>query len=418
MRLLTSAAALTMALALCGGAAYAQEQQAPATAPNPLAAGQPTVKLDTPKKKAGAGTKAAKVREMQTSSDATPSFTPDTYEATKAAAERYQAIAANGGWPMINGEVQADAIGEPVRVLSERLEIEGDLPRESAERDAFDDALTQGVKSFQLRMGLKPTGVVTGATLAAINITAAQRARQLADSAQRIENVKFDFAPRHVIVNIPAAAVEAVEGSTVVHRYTAVVGDKDHQSPQVSAKIQDINLNPTWTIPTSIVKTEIIPKLEKNPNYLKREKIHLIDSRGREIDPGSVDLDGDKLGRYTLKQESGSKNSLGQIRINMPNKEAVYLHDTPAKGGFAEDYRFLSHGCVRVQGVMDLAAWLLDGAKGDWDAASIKKAIAEDDSKDIKLAKPVPVIWTYLTGFADKDGVAQFREDVYGLDAQ
>jgi murein L,D-transpeptidase YcbB/YkuD len=417
MKLMSSAAALTMTLALCGGVSFAQEP-APATAPNPLAAEQPTAKLDQPKKKAGAGTKAAKVRETQTSTDATPSFTPDTYEATKAAAERYQAIADNGGWPMLNGEVKADATGEPVRVLRERLEIEGDLPRETAESDMFDDALTQAVKSFQLRMGLKPTGVVTGATLTAINITAAQRARQLAESAKRIETVKFDFAPRHVIVNIPAAAVEAVEGGTVVHRYTAVVGDKEHPSPQVSAKIQDINLNPTWTIPTSIVKSEIIPKLEKNPNYLKREKIYLIDSRGREIDPGSVDLDGDKLGKYTLRQESGSKNSLGQIRINMPNKEAVYLHDTPAKGGFAEDYRFLSHGCVRVQGVVDLAAWLLEDAKGDWDAAKIKKTIAEDDSKDIKLAKPVPVIWTYLTGFADKDGVAQFRDDVYGLDGQ
>ncbi|MDB5545849.1 MAG: murein L,D-transpeptidase [Hyphomicrobiales bacterium] len=418
MKFLNSAAALTMTLALCGGAAFAQEQKAPATAPNPLAAEVPAAKMEQPKKKAGAGTKAAKIREMQTSTDSSPSFTPDTYEATKAAAERYQAIADNGGWPRIGGEVKAEAKGEPVRVLAERLAIEGDLPRESADRDAFDDALTQAVKSFQLRMGLKPTGVVTGATLDAINITAAQRARQLADSAQRIENVRFDFAPRHVIVNIPAAAVEAVEGGTVVHRYTAVVGDKDHQSPQVTAKIQDINLNPTWTIPTSIVKNEIIPKLEKNPNYLKREKIHLVDSRGREIDSASVDLDGDKLGKYTLKQESGAKNSLGQIRINMPNKEAVYLHDTPAKGGFAEDYRFLSHGCVRVQGVMDLAAWLLEGAKGDWDAASIKKAIADEDSKDIKLAKPVPVIWTYLTGFADKDGVAQFRDDVYGLDAQ
>jgi murein L,D-transpeptidase YcbB/YkuD len=432
-RLLTSAAALSMALGLCGAYAQgqparaqgqpapaqdaaAQQDPAPATAPNPLAASQPTVKIEAKKTSKKAGTKAAKVRETATSADATPSFTADTYDATKSAAERYQAIADNGGWPEIKGDVKENASGEPVRVLRERLATEGDLPRENMDGDRFDDALTNAVKSFQLRMGLKPTGVVTGATLQAINITAAQRARQLADSAQRIENVKFDFAPRQVIVNIPAAAVEAVEGGVVVHRYPAVVGDKDHQSPQIVAKIQDVNLNPTWTIPTSIVKNEIIPKIAKNPNYLQREKIHLVDSRGHEVNPGRVDWDSDKLGKYTLKQESGSKNSLGQIRINMPNKEAVYLHDTPAKGAFAEDYRFLSHGCVRVDGVIDLAAWLLEGAKGDWDAQKIKETIADKDSTTIKLVKPVPVIWTYLTGFADKDGVAQFRDDVYGLD--
>ena len=425
---LTSAATIVMAISLQGGA-FAEDalgrndlaqvaQTAPATAPNPLAAGQPTATLEQPKKNARAGTKAAKVRETETSVDSTPSFTPETFNATKAAAERYQAIADNGGWPAIMGEVNADSHGDPLRALRQRLAIEGDLPRENIEGDSFDEGLTLAVKSFQMRMGLKPTGVIAGATLDAINVSAAQRAHQLADSAQRIETVQFDFAPRHVVVNIPAAAVEAIEDGKVVRRYTAVVGDKKHASPQIVAKIENINLNPTWTLPQSIVKNEIAPKMAKNPNYLKREKIHLIDSRGREVNPSAVDWDSDKLGKYTLRQESGSKNSLGQIRINMPNTESVYLHDTPAKTGFEEDYRFLSHGCVRVEGVMDLAAWLLEGAKGDWDVSKINAKIAEEDSVSVKLAQSTPVIWTYLTGFADTDGVAQFRDDVYGLDAQ
>ncbi|MDB5644309.1 MAG: murein L,D-transpeptidase, partial [Hyphomicrobiales bacterium] len=254
-----SAAALTMTLALCGGAFAQEPAAAPATAPAPLAAEKPTATLEQPaKKKASAGTKAAKVREMETSTDSAPSLSPDTFAATKAAAERYQAIADAGGWQVIPGDVRLDATGEPVLALRARLAIEGDLPREASEGDLFDEALTQAVKSFQLRMGLKTTGEVTGATLAAINIPAAQRARQLAGSAQRIETVNFDFAPRHVVVNIPAAAVEAIAGGVVMRRYTAVVGDKDHASPQVVAKIQDVNLNPTWTIPTSIVKNEIV----------------------------------------------------------------------------------------------------------------------------------------------------------------
>lgn len=416
-----SATALTMALAVLAPAlpAFAQDTQpAPATQPTPLAAKQPTAKLETPKKaKARAGTKAAKVRETLTSPDPQPSLTPDTYEATKQAADRYQAIADAGGWPQISGEVKPDASGDPVRQLRERLAIEGDLPRDATDGDRVDEALTQAVKSFQLRMGLKPTGAVTGATLAAINVPAAQRARQLADSAQRIETVKFDFAPRHVVVNIPAAAVEAVEDGKVVRRYTAVVGDKDHQSPQVSAKIRDVDLNPTWTVPVSIVKNEILPKIEKSPGYLKREKMFFVDSRGHKVSPSRIDFDSDKAARYTVKQEPGAKNSLGRIRINMPNKEQVYLHDTPAKSKFGEDYRFLSHGCVRVDGVVDLAAWLLGDAKGDWDTRKIEKTIKSNDTVDVKLKQPVPVIWTYLTGYADKDGVAQFRDDVYGLDA-
>ena len=156
------------------------------------------------------------------------------------------------------------------------------------------------------------------------------------------------------MVNLPSTSVEAVENGRVVHRYVAIVGDPEHPSPEISAHIQVINLNPTWTVPTSIIKKEIIPRMQRDPGYLTRAKIRILDGSGQEINPKSVNWSTERAANYTLRQDSGAGNSLGSIRIGMPNKLAVYMHDTPSKGLFGADYRFLSHGCVRVQGVYDL----------------------------------------------------------------
>ena len=166
-----------------------------------------------------------------------------------------------------------------------------------------------------------------------------------------------------MLVNIPAAEVEAIEDGHVAHRYTAVVGGTDHQSPQIAAKITAIIVNPTWTLPASIIKNEVIPKMAKNRRYLSRMQIEILDGRGRKVNPRSIDWSSDEAAEYTLRQKAGRKNSLGTLKIDMPNKQQVYMHDTPAKAFFARDYRFLSHGCVRVEGVYDLAAWLLAGTK-------------------------------------------------------
>lgn len=402
--------------------APAPETPAPATQPAPMTeqtprAEAPKVDAKAEKKSQKAGTKPVKVRETALSADPTPSLTADTYQATMEAAQRYAAIAEAGGWPQVPSDVKDDTRGEAVRALRERLALEGDLARDAQDGDIVDDALIDAVKSFQLRMGLQPTGIAAGATLAALNVSAADRARALSASAKRIEGLKFDFGGRHVVVNIPAAAVEAVENGQVARRYVAVVGDKDHQSPQVTARIQSVTVNPTWTVPASIVRNEILPKLEKNPGYLKHAKMSLTDGKGREINPARADLSSDKAGSYLLRQEPGAKNSLGRFRINMPNKEAVYLHDTPAKSDFSEDYRFLSHGCVRVQHVDELAAWLLEGASENVDAASLAKDVAKKKTRDIKLRQAVPVTWVYMTGYASADGAVNFRNDGYELDA-
>jgi L,D-transpeptidase YcbB len=358
-------------------------------------------------------------RETALSDDPTPTFRPNTFFATAKASERYGAIADAGGWPVVPVPLKAGSKGSAVLALRKRLSIEGDLGAGAAS-ETWDGELAAAVKHFQSRMGLRQTGIVAGATLKAMNVPASQRFRQLASSAQRLAGANFPFGERYVVVNIPSLSVEAVENDRVVHRYVAIVGDIDHQSPEISAKISAINLNPTWTVPISIIKKEIIPRMQKDPGYLSRAKIRILDGSGNVIDPKSINWNTERAANYTLRQDSGASNSLGAIRIEMPNKLAVYMHDTPSKNLFGADYRFLSHGCVRVQGVYDLAQWLLQGAPGDpaggWDKEALLDKVKQGEREDLRLAKLVPVVWLYLTGWSNGEGPANFRDDVYGLD--
>jgi murein L,D-transpeptidase YcbB/YkuD len=255
-----------------------------------------------------------------------------------------------------------------------------------------------------------------------LNVPAALRHRQLATSAQRLllTGAKILAGERYVLVNIPSATVEAVESGEVVRRYVAVVGKPDRPSPMVETRITGVNLNPTWTVPVSLIRKDIIPQVRKDPTYLAKMKIRILDGKGQQVEPTTIDWSTNSAVNYTLRQDPGVENSLGQIRIDMPNRHAVYLHDTPKKRLFAEDARFHSSGCVRVADVLGFAEWLLrdtPGPSGAWAASELNAAIGSEIRQDIPLARPVPVAWVYLTGYATGDGVVHFRDDVYGLDA-
>ena len=390
----------------------------PAAGPPPAATPVPVEAAAPPKPKKVAPPPPP--RETALSDDPEPTLRPDTFFATAKASERYSAIVDAGGWPTDIAAIGPGTKGPAVAKLRKRLMIEGYLDAAQGSGLAWDGALTAAVKRFQSHMGLRQTGAVSGATLKAINVPARQRFNELASSANRLAGLNFSFDQRYVVVNLPSTSVEAVENGRVVHRYIAIVGDPEHPSPEISAQIQVINLNPTWTVPISIIKKEIIPRMQRDPGYLTRAKIRILDGSGQEINPKSVNWSTERAANYTLRQDSGAGNSLGSIRIGMPNKLAVYMHDTPSKGLFGADYRFLSHGCVRVQGVYDYAAWLLEGTgggpAGGWDKAALEAKIKEGAPYNINLAKAVPVIWVYLTGWSNGDGPAEFRDDVYSID--
>lgn len=378
----------------------------PGAAPAPVAAPKPKRKPKPP----------APPQETALSDDPAPVLQPETFFTTSKASERYAQIVDLGGWPKVGVSLRPGSKGPAVSALRRRLAAEDDSVTDTG-RQNWDAELTEAVKRFQFRMGLRQSGVVSGATLRALDIPATTRFRQLASSAQRLAGVDFPFGPRYVVVNIPSTAVDAVENDRVVRRYAAIVGDVEHHSPEVQAKIVAVNINPTWTVPESIIKNEIAPKMLKDPSYLTRSRIRVLNARGAEIDPRSVNWSSERAANYTLRQDSGAGNSLGSLRISMPNPHAVYMHDTPSKNLFSSDYRFLSHGCVRVQGVIDLAAWLLDGGSGpQLDKARINSKIASSEREEVRLAHPVPVVWVYMTGWASADGVVHFRDDVYHLD--
>ncbi|WP_419952027.1 L,D-transpeptidase family protein [Methylobacterium sp.] len=359
------------------------------------------------------------------SDDPVPTLAPSTFLDTFRMAERYQAIVDAGGW----GTLPADLTIKPgardpnIPALRQHLVLTGDLPAGVPSSDLLDPVLVSAVKAFQARHGLPETGMIGRQTVTALNVPAATRQRQLSASAARQIGSNFPYGDRYVVVNIPSAAVEAVENGVVVRRYVAVVGKPDKATPRIEARITDVNLNPTWTLPVSIIKKEIIPKMRKDPGYLARERIRILGPGGVEVDPTTIDWAGEKAASYTLRQDSGLDNSLGQVRIDMPNKQAVYMHDTPSKSLFARQVRFHSHGCVRVAQVKELAGWLLEGTPGPsgpgstWGPMEIEANIATNERLDIKLPKQIPVTFVYLTGYATPDGRAHFRDDIYGIDS-
>lgn len=350
--------------------------------------------------------------------DKRPSFHADSLAAINEAAQKYLGIANAGGWPILPAGVvlKPGSEGEHVLMLRQRLAAEGDLPATDVTNPVFDAPLAAAIKRFQGRHGQSQNALVQGPTLAALRVSARERFTQLNESARRLALRNFAFGPRYVVVNIPSASVEAIENGVVEKRFIAVVGKKDRASPEVETRITNVNLNPTWTVPVSIIKKDIIPKMQKDPAYLQKAKIRIYGASGNEVDPHAIDWKTERAVAFTLRQESGTANALGQLRIDMPNRDSVYMHDTPSKRLFGTDNRFHSSGCVRVENVRDLAVWILEGQKG-WDRAAVDAAIAEGKRKDIRPKEPIPVIWTYLTGYVTPDGTVHFRPDVYGLDA-
>jgi len=348
-----------------------------------------------------------------------PTFDEGTAERIKEAALSYSDIAVRGGWPVIPADAKF-AIGTPGPnddLLRKRLIITGDLA-DNKTSGPFDEEVAEAVMRFQNRHGLAATGTVTPRTLAALNVPVQKRIKQLEASLERIENMNFTFGQRYVVVNLPAAFAEAVENDKVVRRYRVIVGKTEKPSPTLTAEITSVNLNPTWTVPSSISKTEISAHMRKDPGYLARMHMEVLDSHDAPIDPHSVDWSGNRTPNFTVRQQSGTFNALGAVKIDMPNPYSVYMHDTNQHNLFSDDYRFDSHGCSRVDNVRDLAAWLLQEELPKWNRAAIDAAIATGQREDIALPKKVPVAWIYLTAWMTRDQTIQFRNDIYDQDEQ
>jgi murein L,D-transpeptidase YcbB/YkuD len=403
------------AIATLLATASALAQTAPAPVPAKPAASAPA-KAAMPK--AASSTPESRSAEALALSHE-PTFDEGTAQRIKEAALSYSDIAVRGGWPTISTDAKftIGTAGANDDLLRKRLIISGDLA-ETKTSGAFDNDVMEAVKRFQVRHGLAATGTVTPRTIAALNISVQKRIKQLEASLERLEQTKFEFGQRYVVVNLPATFAEAVENDHVVRRYRVIVGKTEKPSPTLTTQITGVVLNPTWTVPSSIAKTEISAHMRKDPTYLSRMHMEVLDAHDQPIDPHLVDWSGTHTPNFMVRQANGAFNALGAVKIDMPNSYSVYMHDTSQRNLFSDDYRFDSHGCSRVDNVRDLAAWLLSEEMPKWNRAAIDAAIATGAHQEVTLPKKVPVAWIYLTAWMTRDQVVQFRNDIYAQDEQ
>jgi len=284
---------------------------------------------------------------------------------------------------------------------------------------AFDSYVDAAVRRFQIRHGLPADGVVGQSTLQAMNVSAEMRLHQLRINLERLQNIvdKAADEQRFVMVNIPAAQIEAVEQGTIFQRYTAVVGKTDRQTPELDSKIHEIILNPFWTIPQSIIKKDVIPLMRSNPNYLTDNNIHLFTHKGAEVLPSQIDWNSDEATKLLFRQEPGKINAMSSTKINFHNTHAVYMHDTPQQTLFNNLMRFDSSGCVRVHNIRELNLWLLRDTP-DWDRARMDDIIRRRENTPIAVKNPIPLHFVYVTGWSNGADMVQFRDDIYHFDGE
>jgi murein L,D-transpeptidase YcbB/YkuD len=280
----------------------------------------------------------------------------------------------------------------------------------------YDAGLAAAVQLFQKRHGLTSDGVIGERTLRYMNQRISDRIAQIAVNMDRLRWAPAINSDNYLLVNIPDYKLTVYEGAQRAFEMRVIVGSSSTPTPVFNDQLHHIVFSPTWTVPTSIIKNEIIPNLRKDSTYYS-EKNFVIYKQDVQIDPATENWKDPNINPYQLRvvQNPGTDNSLGSVKFMMPNNMSVYLHDTPSRRLFAKDFRALSHGCVRLHEPAKLAAYLLKDQQG-WDAERIAKAMSGSSPATIILKKRYPVYLTYQTAWVDDDGLIQFREDIYGHD--
>lgn len=333
------------------------------------------------------------------------------------AAQRLHVAA--GGWGTVEaGETLKPGMSDPrVPALRARLAASGEYTgAEPEDRNLYDDALVQAVERFQGLVGIDPDGAVGKRTVAELNKSAQQRVDQVRVNLERARWVLNQLGPEFIVVNISGFHLYVMKDGAPVWDTRVVVGKTYRQTPMFKSNMRTVVLNPTWTVPPTILRQDLLPKIAKKPSYLAAHNMSVVDSSGRAVDPAT--LDWNEMRRrfpYSLVQGPGPDNALGQVKFLFPNDHAIYLHDTPHKEGFARADRAGSSGCIRVENPMTLAYYLLAGDK-DWPKERIDAVLASGKTQNIALKKTMPVVIMYWTTQLDRNGTMHFFPDLYNRD--
>src|SRR5215203_1299946 len=345
--------------------------------------------------------------------------TSPEYARLRTALSDYRAIDSKGGWPQLPAtlKLKPGQRSPAVAALARRLAVSGDYRGSIPEgkHAVYGAELQEAAKLFQLRHGLTDDGVTGKDVVAEMNVPVERRIAQIQMNMERWRWLPRDLGERYILVNIPEMRLDVYEGDKVPLTMKVVVGKPDSQTPIFNDEMTYLVFSPYWNVPETIAQDETLPAVIKDPGFLTRNNMDIVDKAGNAVDPASLDLSDPAA--YRFRQRPGNDNSLGLVKFMFPNQFNVYLHDTPADSLFGRAARSLSHGCVRVEQPEELANYVLRD-QPEWDGERIQAAMHGGEEKIAKLKAPLPVYLGYWTARARPDGTVHFRPDVYDVDSR
>lgn len=315
---------------------------------------------------------------------------------------KYLELAKSNQWLSVDGDAKTfnkNASAQQVLALKRNLSLMGDMPNDTLA--VMDENVTNGIKNFQARLGFTPDGKLTNNILKQINVTPVERIKQILINMNRMRWLPQAPEGNLIEVNTPAFVLTMYDGDKKVFTMPVVVGKDGHNTTLFSDFLSTIVFSPYWNVPPSIVKAEIVPGMQKNPDYLATHNMEVTGQEG---------------GLPVVRQLPGPKNSLGKVKFLFPNSFNIYFHDTPAKALFEKDVRAYSHGCIRLSDPLKMAEYLLRN-NSEWTSEKIQTAMNSGVEKYVKIKTPVPVFITYYTAWVDENGKLNFRDDIYSHDS-
>jgi L,D-transpeptidase YcbB len=308
--------------------------------------------------------------------------------------------------------------------LTRLLRLVGDLPANAdvpADPPIYQGPLVDAVKSFQRRHGRDANGKIDAQTLADLNVPLSRRVQQMRWTLERWRWLPDSYSKAPIVANIPEFRLRAYDKDFNVGVTMNVVVGKSygHDTPVFTETMKYVIFRPYWEVPYSIIRSEMVPHIQRDPDYLAKNQLEVVDARQTVVTAGAVSSDvlsQLRAGKLFIRQKPGPKNALGLVKFLFPNSYNVYMHDTPAPELFARSRRDFSHGCIRLEKPADLAAWVLRDNPG-WTPERIHAAMNGAQSQQVNLAQPIPVLIVYATVIVLEDGLVHFYDDIYGHDA-
>ncbi|MBB3230897.1 L,D-transpeptidase family protein [Halomonas stenophila] len=349
------------------------------------------------------------------------------YDALRRSLARYRNIVRLGGWPTLPerrkslrpGDVDADvallrrrlaAIGE-LEVMAADVAHYPDVALEALAPHHYGAGLVEAVRRFQRRHMLDDDGVVGPRTRAALNVPAAQRLATIRANLERARWLSGAPPEHRVQVDVAGQRIHYRRPDGETWQARIIVGQPGRATPVLHSSITHLTLHPTWTVPPTILREDVLPRVRRDPGYLIDHDMVVLTPSGRRLNPWRIDWW--RPGRVILRQRAGPENPLGQLVLRFPNDHLVYLHDTPAQSLFRQSQRALSSGCIRVEGVMALARMLFEDTGTSWNLGAL---LADGATRNVSLAREVPLMLHYWTARAEAGGLPSFRPDIYDRD--